>query len=178
MINLGCVKSYCKGDITKIENYDKAINDKTQTWTCHHRLEISPFSGKHITPAKLKELDMYFHRSPEELIFLTRGDHMLIHNQSPERNKHISESNKGKIFSEEHKKNIGIASKNKSKESFARSLAVLNTEEVRKKAAKTRKETMKLHPHRWWNNGVKETYQEFCPEGFVKGRLPGVLRRK
>lgn len=178
MINLGCVKSYCKGDITKIENYDKAINDKTQTWVCHHRLEISPFFGKHITPARLKELDMYFHREPRELIFLTRGDHMLIHNQSPDRNKHISESHKGKVFSEEHKKNIGIASKNKSKESFARSIAAMNTKDARKNAVRSRKETMKLHPHRWWNNGVKETYQEFCPDGFVKGRLPGVLRRK
>lgn len=178
MIHLGCVKSYCNGDYTKIENYDKAINDNSQTWVCHHRLEISPFSGKHITPARLKELDMYFHRNSEELIFLTRGDHMLIHNQSPERNKHISESQKGKKHSEEWNKKVGIASKNKSKESFARSIAAMNTEEAHKKAAKSRKETLRLHPHHWWNNGVKETYQELCPEGFVKGRLPGVLRRK
>ena len=178
MINLGCVKSYCKGDITKIENYDNAINDKTQTWVCHHKLEISPFSGKHITPARLKELGMYFHRAPEELIFLTRGDHMLIHNQSPERNKHISGSHKGKIFSEEHKKNIGIASKNKSKESFERSITAMNTPEARKKAIESRKKSLKSHPHHWWNNGVKEIFQEFCPDGFVKGRLPVSLRRK
>lgn len=178
MINLGCVKTYCKGDITKIENYDKAINDKTQTWVCHHRLEISPCSGKHITPARLKELDMYFDREPEELIFLTRGEHMIIHNQSPERNKHISESNKGKKHSEEWNRKTGIASKKKSKEAFARATAASLTKEAIEKRRNSLKETLKLHPHHWWNNGVKETYQEFCPEGFVKGRLPGVLRRK
>jgi len=178
LINLENVKTYCKDDITKIENYNEAINDKTQTWTCHHRLEISPFSGKHITPARLKELDMYFHRSPEELIFLTRGDHMRIHNQSAERNTRISESHKGKVFSEEHKKKIGIASKNKSKESFARSIEAMATEEARKKAVKSRKETMKLHPHHWWNNGMEEICQEICPEGFVRGRLPGDMRGK
>ena len=178
MINLGCVKTYCKGDITKIENYDKAINDKTQTWVCHHRLEISPWSGKHITPARLKELDMYFDREPEELIFLTRGEHMLIHNQNPERNKHISESNKGKKHSEEWNRKTGIASKKKSKEAFARATAASLTKEAIEKRRNSLKETLKLHPHHWWNNGVKETYQEICPEGFVKGRLPGVLRRK
>lgn len=178
MISLKKVKTYCKGDITKIENYNKAINDKTQTWVCHHRLEVSPFFAKYITPARLKELDMYFHRSPEELIFLTRGDHMALHDQSPERNARISESHKGKTFSEEHKKNIGIASKNKSKKSFAKCIAAMNTEEARKKAVKSRKEIMKLHPHHWWNNGIKEVCQEFCPEGFVKGRLPGVIRGK
>ena len=178
MISLRCIKKFCKGDITKIENYDKAINDKTQTWVCHHRLEISPWSGKHITPARLKELGMYFDREPEELIFLTRGDHMLIHNQSPERNKHISESNKGKKHSEEWNRKVGIASKNKSKEAFAKATAASLTKEAIEKRRNSLKETLKLHPHHWWNNGVKETYQEFCPDGYTKGRLPGLLRRK
>ena len=178
MISFRTIKEFCKGDITKIENYDKAINDETQTWVCHHRLEISPWSGKHITPARLKELGMYFDRKPEELIFLTRGEHMLIHNQSPERNKHISDSHKGKIFSEEHRRKIGESSKKKSKEAFARASAASHTKEAQEKRMKTLKETLRLHPRHWWNNGVQEKYQEFCPEGFVKGRLPGVLRRK
>lgn len=178
MINLGCVKTYCNGDITKIENYDKAINDKTQTWVCHHRLEISPWSSKHITPARLKELGMYFDREPEELIFLTRGGHMLIHNQSSERNKHISESNKGKKHSKEWNIKVGIASKKKSKEAFAKATAASLTKEAIEKRRNSLKETLKLHPHHWWNNGEKETYQEFCPDGYKKGRLPGVLRRK
>lgn len=30
-------KLWCCEDISKIENYDKAIADKTQTWVCHHK---------------------------------------------------------------------------------------------------------------------------------------------
>lgn len=30
-----------EGDLTKIENYDKAVVDETQVWECHHRLELS-----------------------------------------------------------------------------------------------------------------------------------------
>lgn len=40
MIDKRRAKSYCKEDVTKIENYDKAVNDKTQTWHCHHRDEV------------------------------------------------------------------------------------------------------------------------------------------
>ena len=37
MINEKRAKSYCKDDISLIENYDKAIADNTQVWHCHHR---------------------------------------------------------------------------------------------------------------------------------------------
>ena len=40
MISLRTVTKYCGEDISKIENYDKAIADTTQMWICHHRLEI------------------------------------------------------------------------------------------------------------------------------------------
>lgn len=33
------VHKFCCEDISKIENYEKAIVDVTQTWHCHHRLE-------------------------------------------------------------------------------------------------------------------------------------------
>ena len=32
---------YCKVDISKIENYDKAMSDTEQVWDCHHRLEFT-----------------------------------------------------------------------------------------------------------------------------------------
>ena len=32
---------YCRGDISKIENYDKAIADTKTVWHCHHRRELS-----------------------------------------------------------------------------------------------------------------------------------------
>lgn len=40
MICIYAVKKFCKEYPSMIENYDKAIADKTQTWHCHHRDEI------------------------------------------------------------------------------------------------------------------------------------------
>lgn len=42
MISKNQTRKYCCEDISKIENYDKAVNDKTQKWDCHHRAEILP----------------------------------------------------------------------------------------------------------------------------------------
>ena len=36
---------YCRGDISKIENYDKAIADTKTVWHCHHRLETHDENG-------------------------------------------------------------------------------------------------------------------------------------
>ena len=30
------VKKYSRDDISKIENYEQAINDKENKWDCHH----------------------------------------------------------------------------------------------------------------------------------------------
>lgn len=78
MICEGSVKTFCK-DFTKIENYDEAINDSTQTWHCHHRLEIMPLSGKEVSTKRLKELGLYYNQSPEALIFLTEQEHKALH---------------------------------------------------------------------------------------------------
>lgn len=80
MINLDYLKyrkyHYLDGDETLIENYDKAIADKTQTWVCHHRRELEPDVK---TAEDLKSLDLYWNRPPEELIFLTNTDHWKLH---------------------------------------------------------------------------------------------------
>ena len=55
-----------------IENYEKAIADKTQTWEVHHRLE-SCFTQKF-----LKEMNLYYDVEPEALIFLTHKEHCKI----------------------------------------------------------------------------------------------------
>lgn len=75
---------YCRYP-EKIENYDKAIADKTQTWEVHHRREEF-YSCK-----ELIERSEYFDRPPEELIFLTRTEH----NKMDSRCKRMAEAKKG-----------------------------------------------------------------------------------
>ena len=128
MISINQVKSYCK-DYTEIENYDKAVSDKTQIWDCHHRREIEDNK----TPEQLINESLYYNRPPEELIFLTHGEHSKLHNtghrhylygkhlsmetkkkmseaykrhNTAEYRKKLSEARKGIIFTEEHKRKI------------------------------------------------------------------------
>lgn len=75
-------KSYCKDDISLIENYDKAIADTTQIWECHHRDEIKVLPSG-ITVLRNKEdliaEDRYYDCPANELIFLTKKEHVRIH---------------------------------------------------------------------------------------------------
>lgn len=75
----------CSGNICDIENFEKAFNDLTQVWHCHHRLETHDINGNKIspnlTPKQLKERNLYYKRPPEELIFLTKAEHNRIHSE-------------------------------------------------------------------------------------------------
>ena len=149
MISEDYAKSYCRDDISLIENYDKAIADTTQVWHCHHRRETI-FSRK-----DLIEIREYYNRPACELIFLTNSDHNRLHkscennpmfgkpsvfkgkHHSAESLKKMSEAHKGKRFSESHKKKISEALKGK----------------------------------HWYNNCVISVLAKECPEGFVKGMI-------
>lgn len=176
MINKRYVKSYCKDDISLIENYDKAIADKTQVWDCHHRRETI-YSVK-----ELIEIGEYYNRPACELIFLTHSDHTILHHLDKHRSaetckkisdalsgennplfgKHhsettrrkMSESRKGKHHSAEARKKMSEARKGKHP-----------SEESRKKMSETKK------GNHWYNNGVTSILAKTCPEGFVPGRL-------
>ena len=100
MINKEKIKSYCKDDISLIENYDKAVSDTTQMWHCHHRREMI------YARSELKEIGEYYNRPACELIFLTQNEHHRLHtlgkpsgmkykNHSEETRKKMSESRKG-----------------------------------------------------------------------------------
>lgn len=67
---------FCKEDVCLIENYDKAMNDTTQTWDCHHRLEIE----LNMSRAELVKSNLYVNRPASELIFLTHDEHTHLHN--------------------------------------------------------------------------------------------------
>ena len=94
MINVHNAKRFCKEDISKIENYDKAVNDKEITWHCHHRTEIWWNCSK----KDLIENECYYNRKACELIFLTPAEHRRLHsmNMSGDTRIKMKEAKKGK----------------------------------------------------------------------------------
>ena len=114
MISKKYTKMLCKDDISKIENYDKAIADTTQTWVLHHRDEckILPSGIKIIrTSAELKENGRYYNCPANELIFLTPSEHTSLHNMfrpeiTEETRRKMSETRKGLKHSEETRRKI------------------------------------------------------------------------
>lgn len=98
MISIERVSKYCNDDISLIENYDKAINDHTQIWHCHHRGEILP-CGRYSYKTLMK-YGLYYHLPASELIFLTKSEHHSLHHKGKmygsETRRKISESKIGK----------------------------------------------------------------------------------
>lgn len=129
MIDIINTHAYCMHkDIPKIENYEEAVASP-DIWHCHHRLEIHDDYGN--TVEDLILMNLYFHRPPEELIFLKRNDHLSIHAKSyvgrkiasgiakkrrgpwpkpsEETRKKLSIALKGRKLSESHKKKLSEA---------------------------------------------------------------------
>ena len=159
MINKNLVIKYCKDDISLIENYDKAIADKSRVWHCHHRRETI------FSKSDLIEIGEYYNRPACELIFLTSLEHHRLHNlgkhHSAETRLKISESNKGEKNPFFGKNHSAEACKKMSESHKGKHLS----EETRKKFSEARK------GKHWYNNGVKSILAKTCPEGFVKGRI-------
>lgn len=77
MINETNTKRICCEDISKIENYEKAIADSSQTWVCHHRLGVQ---GEFLNSVELlKKCGIYYGVTASQLIFLTQTEHKRIH---------------------------------------------------------------------------------------------------
>ena len=75
--------SFCKSDEYElIENYELAKTDNFKDWDCHHRLELHPDCSLRFTRKSLQDLDLYYNRPANELIFLTHSEHARIHNMS------------------------------------------------------------------------------------------------
>ena len=103
MISENSAKSYCKDDISLIENYDKAVSDTTKMWHCHHRRETI------FSKSDLIEIGEYYNRPACELIFLTPNEHHRLHHlgkqHSEKSRKKMSESKKGEnnpLFGKHH----------------------------------------------------------------------------
>ena len=116
MINERYARTFCKDDISEIENYDKAIADTTHTWHCHHRDEIRTLpSGMTVYRSRqeLNENGRYCQCPANELIFLTCAEHMRLHrkNLSHASRQKLSEAHKGKTHSDETRKKMSDAHK-------------------------------------------------------------------
>ena len=75
------LKMYCRDSLSKIENYEQAINDKEHKWVCHHRLELTINGEEALSSKDLKRMGMYFNRPYFELIFIKDTDHRKLHAQ-------------------------------------------------------------------------------------------------
>lgn len=139
------IKQYCCEDISKIENYDKAITDKNQTWHCHHRAEILP-CGRFLQ-ADLEKFGLYLNRPANELIFLSPGEHHRIHST-------------GFKFSEESRLR-------KSKNMMGNKNHFYGKKHTKESRLKN---SIAIKGMKWWNNGVKTVRARECPDGFVAGR--------
>src|SRR5574344_72567 len=91
--NIKILEKYCS-DYQNIENYEEALTSPLR-YDLHHRLEISEMQSR----SDLIFLHLYYHRPPEELIFLEHGEHQRLHkegkNMSAETRKKMSEALKG-----------------------------------------------------------------------------------
>ncbi len=133
MINIRKVKTYCCEDISKIENYDKAINDK-EMWHCHHKLELIATGGVcDVDRQDLIDWGIYYNRPADEFIFLTRSEHRSLH-KGPNKGKHFSEETRKKML--EAKKNISEETRKKLSEAHK---GKHHSEETKRKMSETHK---------------------------------------
>lgn len=104
MIRKG-IEFICK-EYWKIENYEQAANDK-KMWDCHHRIEISE-DGLHTIYSQndIKRLGLQQDRQPEELIFLTRSEHMKLHRNTIEEKERNSMATTGHAVSDETREKL------------------------------------------------------------------------
>lgn len=142
---------YCK-DIECVENYSKAKADNFIGWCCHHRRETHNSDGKRlsvdISMKELKALGMYWNVSAEELIFMTKEEHLSLHHQG---NHYML----GKCHSTESRRKM----------SKAWNYDKHFTKESRKKLSEAAK------GKHWYNNGKENKFCFECPDGFLPGRL-------
>ena len=105
--NIKKLEKYCT-DYKNIENYEEAVKSPLK-YDLHHRLEIDEMQSV----SDLIFLHLYYHRPPEELIFLEHGEHIRLHNAnlSEDTRQRMSEAQKGRLVSEDTRKKISDATK-------------------------------------------------------------------
>lgn len=114
MINIAKVKAYCK-DYQNIENFAEAYNDLSETWHCHHKLEIH--DDYENTMEDLINMNLYYNRPASELIFLRASEHLSLHfkGKKPKNLQTLHLIRKGSKFSEEAKLKMSESAKHRKK---------------------------------------------------------------
>lgn len=195
MIELNNVKQYCSENPILIENYEQATSDKNTTWHCHHRLETDLKTSRQ----DLIDKGLYYNRPASELIFLTRSEHVSIHNKaiptfsrltSEEMNKYCNEQSvRMKQLYKDHPeigkkisaKLTGIKRTPEQLQHYKDSY----TDERRQNISKVTIETNRKHTgekayvynRKWISNGVEEKLVSkseillFLNKGYKLGRL-------
>lgn len=156
MINTKAAMMYCKDDISLIENYDKAVSDKKQTWLCHHRFETQDKWGnvreEEIPSDILIGLRIYCNRPASELIFLTRAEHSKVHGQCKRYRPEPWNKNKTNVYSEETIQKMSNMKKGKS---AYWNIGKHRSEEDKQKNSEQQKKLRLEHPEYWETEAYK-----------------------
>lgn len=163
MIDEKRAKKYCYEDISLIENYDKAVADKTQTWHCHHRWE----TDRGLSEKELEFCSEYYYVPADRLIFLTNSEHSQLHRKgkhhTAEAKQKIREAHIGKKLSAEHKQKLSEAHR---KENLSEEIRRKMSEAQRgKKFSAEHKQKLseaRLGRH-WWTDGRQNKFTFECP---------------
>ena len=188
MINEG-VKNFCNEDLSLIENYEKAIEDKEQTWDCHHR------KGTIVSKKELIENNEYYNRPASELIFLPKKEHISLHKKgkhhTEEAKRKMSAAKQGKPSWNKGKKCKPHSPETKLKMSIAHKgktnfLGKHHTEEAKRKMSESLRGKHLSEEHkrkvaesrklgRWFNNGIKNVFVKECHDSLGKGMIKKTL---
>lgn len=165
MICIETVKRYCNDNISLIENYEEAINDNSQTWDCHHRLETE----LNLSKSELISNNMYYDRPACELIFLTQFEHLRLHSNgrefSEETRKKLSDTHKGYKHTEDAKLKMSLAKKGKKQ-----------PQELINKRIESLKEYYKTHDGYYKNKKLSEETKKKMSDSH-KGKCPSNLEK-
>ena len=157
------VRKYCRKIYHHlIENYEDAINSE-EMYICHHRKEITEDGRNAFSADELIDLGEYYHRPPEELIFLTKSAHKALHMAANNKDNGVTiehKREKAKLRSQRWRENHREEVNQKSRERYA------NNAEYRKTRAEQHKNWIKEHPE--WNKERLKKFREEHPDYYQK----------
>lgn len=160
---------YICDEYEQIENYEKAIADKENVWICHHRLELDGNGHRLNTMKELKAKGMYYHRPPEELIFLSYRDHFDLH-MNEEHKKRLAKFQKDSWKNTDRLDVVKAKAKNRRDEGKN----LVNIEQLSSREAY--RDYQRLQ-HRSWYNRNREQWNEYSYRKNLNNRSISELER-